>query len=563
MLEPNSDLLHAQHADGRLEAAPPKPEFGIGSFVRHGRLIGACGLAFLLVGGIAAVLKPTRFTASTQLLVYNRELQPGVDAVILKGRADVSVVQNEIELVQSRSVLTKVAEAMSLDKAAAQPSLLGEFLQAVGGWFGGPADGSASASQAAMSQAIEELKGRLAVRRVGTSHVISIAATEADPVAAAQTANEVARAYLQTRAATSSPEATRDMALRERLQGLGPNAYVISAAETPLRPDGPRKLVILVIGLAFGLGVGSALALALDVTDRTLRTPEQAEFVLGLECVGAVPDLAGGGARQAAPWRENVRQSLAELRRRGWQGTPERYRRPAVASDETLMRALREPDGRVTRTLRRTAALIATELPGGRIGVTSALPGEGATTIAASLAGLLAEGGRKVLLLDATGRLASSASPSGRTARGERVRPAFAGLDHGSSDSDAAWMAALEARVRDAGGTFDIVIVDLPALADGPKVPLAANAVDAFLLVLKWGETDSELVQQALHSSGKARSKFVGAILNFVDERLIGTYGDKLAAAQMALLAPDAGADRPISDVPAAMPAGNATTANA
>jgi capsular polysaccharide biosynthesis protein len=576
MLEPDDDQLQVRAANVRDEPfhpPRPKPLFGIGSFVRHARFIGACGVAVLVLGGLVVLVKPAKYTAATHLLVFNRELLPGSEPIILKGRADVSVVQNEIELIQSRVVLTKAAEALNLDKEAARPSLVREIVQAVGGWFS-RAPGTPS-SQARLSQAVDYLKTRLSVRRVGTSHAISIGFTEADPVVAAQIANEVARAYLQTRAAASGPEATRDLALRERLQGLGPNAYVISTAEPPWRPDGPAFWMVLAAGLVAGLGLGSALALAIDFADRSFRTPVQAEFVLGLECLGTVPDLAGGEARHRGGWRggwrEDARRYLAMIRKAGGSQVPERLRRRGER-DEAAMPNVRDPNDRIVQALRRTAALIATRPRLASIGITSTVPGEGVTTIATHLAWLLAGEGRKVLLIDAMPRPALQdappatmrfASAPGWSAAGAKNWPDFVRLDSGTGDSDAAWTAALQAQLHDGAKTHDLVIIDLPALADGPNVRLAATVLDAFLLVLKWGDTDSELVLRALHSSGRARSRVVGAILNFVDERRIGTYGDKLAATQMTLSTPEARAGQPISDTPTTLPAGGTTKANA
>jgi polysaccharide biosynthesis transport protein len=74
------------------------------------------------------------------------------------------------------------------------------------------------------------------------------------------------------------------------------------------------------------------------------------------------------------------------------------------------------------------------------------------------------------------------------------------------------------------------VIVDMPALASGPDVRGAAQSLDAFLLVVKWGATESELVRQALRSAGEAGPKFIGVVLNMADEDLMRSYGYELAS---------------------------------
>jgi Mrp family chromosome partitioning ATPase len=73
-----------------------------------------------------------------------------------------------------------------------------------------------------------------------------------------------------------------------------------------------------------------------------------------------------------------------------------------------------------------------------------------------------------------------------------------------------------------------MVIVDMPALAAGPDVRAASRWVDGYLLVVKWGATESELVRQALRSAGEARPKFAGAILNMADEQKMAIFGYQL-----------------------------------
>jgi hypothetical protein len=84
----------------------------------------------------------------------------------------------------------------------------------------------------------------------------------------------------------------------------------------------------------------------------------------------------------------------------------------------------------------------------------------------------------------------------------------------------------------EAKGSDELAIVDLPSLASGADVRAAADAIDGLLLVVKWGATDSDLVRQAVRSSGEARAKFVGAVLNMAGELTIGRYGDERAPAR-------------------------------
>ena len=97
-----------------------------------------------------------------------------------------------------------------------------------------------------------------------------------------------------------------------------------------------------------------------------------------------------------------------------------------------------------------------------------------------------------------------------------------------TDDDSAAWRLAEV--IREATASYDIVIVDMPPLASGADVRAAASNFDGILLVVKWASTDSDLVRQAFRSTGEARAKFIGAVLNMVDEEALERYGDDLAS---------------------------------
>src|SRR5262249_12430798 len=84
---------------------------------------------------------------------------------------------------------------------------------------------------------------------------------------------------------------------------------------------------------------------------------------------------------------------------------------------------------------------------------------------------------------------------------------------------------------------YDAVVVGLPPLESGPELRMAAQNLDGILLVLKWGATDVDKVERAIAVSGVGASEFIGAVLNMMDERMVGKFGDKLWAAEAKLVA--------------------------
>jgi len=502
---------------GNVGERSPLRTFGLLSLRRRWRLVASCGALFLIAGLLITVLKPARYTSATQLLVYVRQLQPGPDLVISPGRADLTQVQNEIEIVRSRGMLAKVVGALNLandDEIVPAPT----WFRALGERIVRGLESTSDARRTKLERAVEYLEKHVTAKRVGTSHTILVSVTTSDPNKSERIANTIGQVAVQARV-SAEQEGSRSSLLRERLQGLGPSAYVMTTAGAAGRPDGPRKIVVIPAALFFGLAVGSALALILDLMNRTTRTAAQVEY-LGLECIGAIPRL------RRCPPTGSIWPASAQV--------------PADAGE------LR-PNAMLDRTLRRAMTAIAAS-KAQTIGITSAVAQEGATTVAKYLARMAALSRKKVLLVEAgrseflpcNERHQPASTPDRRPPRNGIVPDECAGLDilkieHASSAHDrAAWRTRCD---PDDLGVYDLVIINLPSLESGPEFRMAAKDLDGILLVIKWGSTEFDRIERAIAASGVAPSEFTGAVLNMVDDRMIGKFGDKLWEAEAALAA--------------------------
>jgi capsular exopolysaccharide synthesis family protein len=137
------------------------------------------------------------------------------------------------------------------------------------------------------------------------------------------------------------------------------------AAEKPIRPDRKR---IMMLGLMVGLGVGLALALGLEVIDSSIKTPDQAEALLGLPILTAVPRL-----RSVETGRKHV-----------------------------VMSENGEGHGaEAFRTLRTSLSMLGAEGTRRTFLFTSAVPEEGKTFCALNFAYSLAQQGLRTLLIEA------------------------------------------------------------------------------------------------------------------------------------------------------------------
>ena len=482
----------------RLPEVAAKPSFGVGSLRRRKDLLAFSTVAFLTIGLLYAAYRPTTYTASSQLLVYIKQIQTGADLAILPGRADLPLVQNQIQLLRSGNVLIKTVESLKLYRDA-------EFTEVDA--FSDPP----SSEAAAFSAALDTLSRKLSVRQVGVSHMIAVAYKASEPTKAAHVVNTVIRIYLQELVRASDAGVP---ALRELYQSLGPSAFLVSDAQPPIWPDGPPTILIVLGAALFGLCVGAAVAILRDAMSDTIRSARQVEYALGMECLGIIGRRADKGT---------VAEHMAAQR--------------SYASEHHELRRL-------------TATMLEASLRDMRtIGVTSTVPGEGATTLAIALALAVAAAGKRVLLIDGVAdnrsvsrwavnlpRIPVRLRNGLRSSALEGIVEEWTGLHvlplREPSDGDVHPMDSVlpDGILDNVAGSYDLVIVDMPALATGPDVRAAAQSLDGFLLVVKWGATESELVRQALRSAGEARPKFAGAVLNMADDDAMRSYAYELAA---------------------------------
>lgn len=230
-----------------------------------------------------------------------------------------------------------------------------------------------------------DLLASVSVAAEENANVLAITATAETPGAAAAIANAFADQYIafKSRSEVQSIRAA-EADLRGQLAGAGPDAPERASLEASLQrlaelravtngdarvigraaaPDAPARLGLVplaVVGLIIGLAVGLVLAFLIESVDRRINTIEEIEGEYRLGALTAVPDSAFR--------HERAEQRVEDL---------EPYRILRSALEFT----------RVTREL-------------GTVMVTSAVPGEGKTTVAVDLAHTIALAGRRVVLIE-------------------------------------------------------------------------------------------------------------------------------------------------------------------
>lgn len=147
-------------------------------------------------------------------------------------------------------------------------------------------------------------------------------------------------------------------------------------ARLPAHPVSPRTTVNTLIGALLGLLAAGCVIAAAEYLDDTVKTPEDVDRAVGAPTLGEI-------ARFSAP------------------GESSRWGRRQPAPHVLTRLDAHAPAAESYRVLRANLEFARSVQPDQTMLITSALPGEGKSTTAANLAVVLAQTGRRVILVDA------------------------------------------------------------------------------------------------------------------------------------------------------------------
>jgi succinoglycan biosynthesis transport protein ExoP len=170
------------------------------------------------------------------------------------------------------------------------------------------------------------------------------------------------------------------------LQGLrSSNITVVDPGRTPSRPTQPNVPLYLALSLGAGLLLGTCGALVTDSIDDKIQAVEEIERDLKMVPLGILPHLG------EPHWYGRYGNAQA-LRRKGL---------PVGADGLAIFAHPNSPYTEALRALRTALLLAKSSTPPQLLLVTSSVAGEGKSVLSANLSAVLAQGGKRVLLVDA------------------------------------------------------------------------------------------------------------------------------------------------------------------
>jgi polysaccharide biosynthesis transport protein len=294
-----------------------------------------------------------------------------------------------------------------------------------------------------------------------------------------------------------------------------PEARLLSAAKIPQLPSSPNLPLNLALGLVIGSLLGAASAIAAETAFSGLTTGDEVESRLGIRYLGGVPSLASVKVKGNDPAQAYIDD-------------------PASAYAEAIRGLL--------ASVRQSKA--------GRsqvIAVTSALPGEGKTSLAASMARSAAFAGETVIVIDCDliRRTLSSRFNA------DMARPGLREMIHGESklgeamvkdaDSSAMILPITNAfsdneKLLEKGNFhkliavlrehFSVIVLDLAPILPVAETREIISLADSVVIAALWRKTSDTAIRAALKLLPPHMFGNIGITLNQIDMKKQVKFGD-------------------------------------
>lgn len=382
-------------------------------------------------------------------------------------------------------------------------------------------DDTDAAIQAEIGRVVSNLEARVSVARQRAGAVSGISNGARSQLAvnneAAVRLNELERkaeAYRSNYAAMLE----RQNAVSTQALVSDDDARLFSPALVPQHPDFPNKTLNLLLGGLAGLVAGGLAVWLLHFFDRTMATSRDVEEKLGIPHIANLPEV----------------KSVAAPRDRDMPAIDFVVDRPTAPLAEAV------------RGLRLHVEKLKPDEAGGQVlGLTSASPGEGKSTLAVMLARVSALAGRRTLLIDGDLRRPSIAKLLALDPKVdlEDVLASQVWLDEACilDEKSGAWILPtiarpfkpdeivgrepMEALLLEARRRFDLIIIDAaPALAAVDARALL-QYVDTVVMVVRWNVTRLPIIRAALKKLRPLGIEPSGIALSRVNMKALAAYG--------------------------------------
>ncbi|MBE3109595.1 MAG: polysaccharide biosynthesis tyrosine autokinase [Acidobacteria bacterium] len=343
----------------------------------------------------------------------------------------------------------------------------------------------------------EELSGMIDVSVVTDTQLLKLSVENADPALASSIANTAASVFIEQNQ-------------QNKLSRPG-DVSIVEAATKSSAPVKPNIMMNTLMAVVAGLILAAGIGLLVEYLDDTVKSPEDLE-ANGLSSLGGVS----------------------------------RFHRPKDPAENLVAGSeSRRHFSEAYRVLRTNVQFSTIDRPGQTLLITSANPREGKSTTAANLALVMAQAGKKVVLVDSdlrrpsihrffglsngqglTNLLLSPQSGINGCAQHTRFEN-LAVVTSGPLPPNPSELLAsrrLDSVLESLRAQADIIIIDSPPTLAVADASILASKVDGTMVVVDSSRTRAQALRRTKEALEKSKTHILGAVLNKMKRRGGGGY---------------------------------------
>jgi len=315
--------------------------------------------------------------------------------------------------------------------------------------------------------------------------------------------------------------------LRVVQAGTVGNARIVDHAAAAPKPVKPKKAMIVALSLTGGLFLGVLAAFVRKSLMQTVDDPNELERLLGITVYAGIPHSDA---------QVGIHEAMVQRRRK---------RKPQKAG-VNLLAVQKKEEGTIEalRSLRTNLHFAQMDVDNNIVAISGPSAGVGKSFVSANLAYVLADGGKRVLLMDgdlrkghlheyfATHRKPGLAEAiSGQIKWKEAVHETgFETLsfmptgDIPPNPSELLMHERFEAILAEASAAFDVVLIDTPPVLAVTDATVIGRYAGTFFLLLRAGHHPVREIQETLRQLQNGGVQVKGALLNDLQAKG-GKYG--------------------------------------
>lgn len=271
---------------------------------------------------IGLQLKTPVYQATVKLLISGeKQVDSPYYRDIIAGYRNVEMALTQSEIVMSNPVIERAVKATGLYQLPLDYEK--KFSSPLKGWFvslgvkmteSKLAKATTEQKQAYLYRmAVENLKLNIKVEPVRDTNLFTINVKDFSPIGSAIIANVVSRSYVifdleQQLAELELKYGDKHLSVTQLkdnienmkkglngqplpdVEAIGPaSVKIIEQAQIPIKPVGIPKVVTLILAIFMSIFLGVMLAFAFEYMDQTFKSPQDVESFLGLPFLGSIP----------------------------------------------------------------------------------------------------------------------------------------------------------------------------------------------------------------------------------------------------------------------------------